>query len=316
MSGISSNALRGSNYPENRLKYNGKELQSKEFGDGSGLEWYDYGARMYDAQIGRFFTQDRFAEKYSALSVYQYGANNPISNIDINGDSLVVTINRSGADGNLISDVYHYKTTGDAVGFYDQNGNYVKDPNAVNAYLGAVSSALGRLYLGKVGAFLIDNLTASGSEKVEIANGNPNREGVAEKEESSYIIWNPNNIKSAPEASGGTTRPAFIGLGHELAHKLDRWSGLLNNDTWFSTTDPDGKLVNIPNAEMYSTHMENQIRAEQGFSLRTHYSPNADGTPYEPSRIIKAGTNKSIFYDNKGSTNYKPLGKGTIPYSY
>ncbi len=84
--GISSKAL--TNNAENRFKYNGKEEQRKEFSDGSGLEWLDYGARMYDNQVGRFFTQDRFAEKYLYSAPYQYGANNPILNIDVNGDSL------------------------------------------------------------------------------------------------------------------------------------------------------------------------------------------------------------------------------------
>ena len=64
-------------------KYNGKELDRSK-----GLDWYDYGARMYDAAIGRFMKTDRFAEKYVALSPYQYAANNPVNVIDINGDSL------------------------------------------------------------------------------------------------------------------------------------------------------------------------------------------------------------------------------------
>ena len=50
---------------------------------------YDYGARFYDPQTGRFFNQDRFAEKYFSMSPYQYGANNPIYYVDINGDSIV-----------------------------------------------------------------------------------------------------------------------------------------------------------------------------------------------------------------------------------
>lgn len=51
---------------------------------------YDYGKRFYDAQIGRFTTQDAFAEKYSSLTPYQYAANNPILMIDVNGDSIWV----------------------------------------------------------------------------------------------------------------------------------------------------------------------------------------------------------------------------------
>jgi len=66
-------------------KYNGKEL-NQDFG----LDWYDYGARWYDAAIGRFGTIDRFAEKYSSMSGYGYAAGNPIKFIDVNGDSIFV----------------------------------------------------------------------------------------------------------------------------------------------------------------------------------------------------------------------------------
>jgi RHS repeat-associated protein len=75
------------NYDANKYLYNGKEMQSDGFG-GVSLDWYDYGWRMYDPQIGRFHTQDRFTEKYNWMTPYQYGANNPIKFIDVNGDSV------------------------------------------------------------------------------------------------------------------------------------------------------------------------------------------------------------------------------------
>jgi len=70
---------------ENRYKYNGKELQCKEFSDGGGLEWYDYGMREYDVQIGRFFRLDPIAEEFYQLTPYQYASNEPVGNIDLDG---------------------------------------------------------------------------------------------------------------------------------------------------------------------------------------------------------------------------------------
>lgn len=84
MSGISSKALNG--IKENKLKYNGKEEQREEFADGSGLEWINYGARMYDQQIGRWHVQDEKAEKYISFSPYHFCANNPINKIEVDGN--------------------------------------------------------------------------------------------------------------------------------------------------------------------------------------------------------------------------------------
>jgi RHS repeat-associated protein len=63
---------------ENRYKYNGKELQSKEFSDGSGLELYDLNARMYDQQIGHFPCMDPLAESFASRTIYNYSFDNPV----------------------------------------------------------------------------------------------------------------------------------------------------------------------------------------------------------------------------------------------
>lgn len=61
-------------------KYNGKELDRMH-----GLDWYDYGARNYDAQILTWDRMDPLCENYYNISPYVYCMNNPVKFIDPDG---------------------------------------------------------------------------------------------------------------------------------------------------------------------------------------------------------------------------------------
>ena len=64
----------------NRWKYNGKELQTT-----GELGYLDYGARMYDTGLGRWFCADPLSESTISQTPYHFCANDPLNLTDPDG---------------------------------------------------------------------------------------------------------------------------------------------------------------------------------------------------------------------------------------
>jgi RHS repeat-associated protein len=97
--GYNTNVSSSGNSTAQKFKYNGKELN-----DELGLNWYDYGMRLYNPALGRWNAIDPLVEKYFPLSPYSFAANSPIILKDIegmdivgnNGKTLVKSIDENG----------------------------------------------------------------------------------------------------------------------------------------------------------------------------------------------------------------------------
>jgi len=94
-----------------------------------GLDWYDYGFRWYDAELGRFPSVDPMAENRLDMTPFNYVSNNPISRIDPNG----------------LTDFY-YKSQNGSMTYLGTDGilngviAVISDQNVVQQFLGNTSS--------------------------------------------------------------------------------------------------------------------------------------------------------------------------------
>ena len=124
--------------PENKYKYNGKRCTERSRSDLEGefgLDWYDYGARFYDAVLGRWHVIDSKAEKYIATTPYAYAVNIPVLFIDPDGNEIKIKrIQEEGKKGRvqitLTAKVYNASSkdlsSGDLNNFASLIGDQIK----------------------------------------------------------------------------------------------------------------------------------------------------------------------------------------------
>ena len=222
-------------------KYNGKEFDTKK-----GLNWYDYGARHYDAALGRFTTNDRFAEKYYSMSPYQYGANNPVNNIDVNGDTIVVNPNPNGLIDN-VKMFFGFDTKYQKDVKVDLQQLKKDDKGVANIITELEDSEnIHYITMPKKGA---SNSTLIDKEKVEMKIS-----------QGSIIHYDPNNRRrSRNEKEMRTPR---VGLSHELQHSFD----VDKKFATYETTENGIKLM-----EVRAVNTENKIRRKTGDPKRIEY---------------------------------------------
>ena len=255
-------------------KYNGKEMDYER-----GLNLYDYGARMYDPALGRFHTQDRFAEKYHDFTPYQYGANNPVLIIDVNGDSI--WISHRGNDylydnGKLFLNGSEY--TGKVKGFLKQTvtalgqmGNAQEGQSLLSELQSSTNSFT--ITKGSSNRFDPQSTVKAGANlpEVQAATGNT----IGSNGSGGTIYWNPNTAQSGFNTAGNRDRPSFIGLAHEMFHGRDANKGMLHYEKDYINPLTGVKYTatkfGLEKSEWSAVYQENVLRGQLAIPLRTNY---------------------------------------------
>jgi uncharacterized protein RhaS with RHS repeats len=248
---------------------------------------------MYQPELGRFFTQDRFAEKYFDLNPYHYAANNPVLFIDVNGDSLNVSqLQNYDADASkaLTSDLAAKTgltlTTDD-----DGNVTYAKNdkgkPIVARDKEGKkVGSRAARRALIKIinSDQTISVAGTSGLTKTDMDGRNPN-----------LILFNPQQTQDAMNNTSSdlnkTTNGYALTFFHEIGHT--KYGGAGQDPPFVSGQD----AFNMPGRQ---ENLPNRIRRQLGsdYGQRSSYNswrvPGVQGQNYFPwgpksLRQLKAG---------------------------
>ena len=261
----------------NRYLFNGKEWQAT-----GAVNLLDYGARMYDANLGRWFVQD---PEYQSANPYAFCYNNPVRFIDPDGKRIYVWSDEKGK-------MYEWRQYMGKWGFYD-NHNQLYD--GYEEKFQRIGEALMTLIInGGTGAQLVMEIVAKVEYRfyIRIANESSFFPETAYKYIIEWLDMPNNDIYTATTENFHDTYIPFIALAHELVHAHNIINNKYNKGKWHDGTSLD---------EIQATHVENIIRAEFNLPLRTYYE-----TPTTYIRLLDT-QGRSLYYNMKGETKFRRI---------
>ncbi len=196
-----------------QYKYNGKELNEE-----LGLNWYDYGARNYQADLGRWFNVDPLAEKYFNVSSYNYCVNNPIVFVDPKGEEIWIYYDDENGNKQKLQYIQGMN--------YEGNNSFVS--TAVKALNQMNSTDIGREVLGEL--ISSENRFDFKNEVPVDKNGNPINDVLAfDKNKGGGGTIKAGALMSGKLQEGQKLETTAHELYHGYQHEY-RQKGTINNE--------------------------------------------------------------------------------------